>query len=85
MLQSQLQMLKEAKELVKMVSCQSSLPHSSCPYSLLKQCENVITRSMAQTNVHVVENILRQEAILLPAVHQFFISCASETSEADNL
>ena len=46
-------------------------------------CENVITRSIAQTNVHVLENIIRQEAILLPAVHHFFISCASETSEAD--
>ena len=55
------------------------------PFQSVKTIEDAVTRTMAQTSIHVAETLLRQKALPLPVVHEFFSSCLSEMVKGTNL
>ena len=51
----------------------------------MKYTEDVVNRSLAQTTLYVAESLYRQEALLLPSVHNAFSCYAAESIQAANL
>ena len=55
------------------------------PVESLSSIPDVISRAMTQTSIFVAETILNQEALLLPAVHEYFSRAFSTYAVAANL
>ena len=85
---SHLQILKEAKslstdrELQDQIKLTKSNVLQVCE---VKNIENAISRAMSLTTIEVGEALLNQEALLLPAVHESFVTKVSACVQEANL
>ena len=78
-------MLKDAKIIstdADLSQLLNSLKLSLAAIHTVKNIDDIISRAMQQTSIYVGELLLRQEALLLPSVHDTY---AAECSCAANL
>ena len=51
----------------------------------MKSTEDIVNRSLVQTTLYVAELVYRQEALLLPSIHNAFSHYAAETIQAAHI
>ena len=82
---SHLQILKEAKSLSTDRELQDQIKSNVLQVHEVKNIENAISRAMSLTTIEVGEALLNQEALLLPAVHESFVTKVSACVQEANL